>query len=61
MRKRPKAQNVEQLDLFVPPPQRPIWGQLPPPIKQKLVELLGDLLRGQGRPRAENVKEGTDE
>jgi len=39
---RPKA---PQIDLFHPPPQIPTWPKLPREIRQKIVELLAQLLR----------------
>jgi hypothetical protein len=63
MRKKTKTPTVEQLDLFVPPPQRPTWTQLPLPVMQKLTELLAELLREKRRRRASpaNTKEVADE
>jgi hypothetical protein len=63
MRKKVKTPIVEQLDLFVPPPQRPTWRQLPPAVRRRLIELLAELLRGKGKPKASRAKakEAVDE
>jgi hypothetical protein len=63
MRKRTKTQTVEQLNLFVPLPQRPTWERLPPPVQKKVTELLADLLGGKQKANAKpvNAKEATDE
>jgi hypothetical protein len=58
MRKKPTCQNVEQLDLFVPPPRRPRWDQLPPAAKEKLTELLAELLRVQRKRNARPAHAG---
>jgi hypothetical protein len=63
MRKKRETQTVEQLDLFLPPPRRPTWAQLPGMAKQKLTELLAELLREKHRQKASlaNAKEVIDE
>jgi hypothetical protein len=63
MRKRTKTQTVEQLNLFVPPPQRPTWERLPPPVQRKVTELLAELLDGRKHHNAKlaNAKEAADE
>jgi hypothetical protein len=63
MRKRTKTQTVEQLNLFVPPPQRPTWERLPPPVQRKVTELLAELLGGRKNQNAKpaSTKEAADE
>jgi hypothetical protein len=63
MRKRTKTQTVEQLNLFVPPPQRPTWERLPPPVQKKVTELLAELLGGRKNQNAKpaSTKEAADE
>ena len=63
MRKRIKTQTVEQLNLFVPPPQRPTWERLPAPVQRKVTELLAELLGGRKNHNAKpaNAKEAADE
>jgi hypothetical protein len=45
MRQTRRAKTLDQLDLFLPPPQRPTWDQMPAPATRKVVELLAELLR----------------
>lgn len=63
MRKRTKTLTVEQLNLFVPLPQRPTWERLPPPVQTKVTELLAELLGKKQKPNAKpaNAKEAGDE
>lgn len=63
MRKRTKTQTVEQLNLFVPLPQRPTWERLPPPVQRKVTELLAELLGGRKDQNAKpaSTKEAADE
>jgi hypothetical protein len=63
MRKRIKTQTVEQLNLFVPPPQRPTWERLPAPVQRKVTELLAELLgeRKSQNAKPANAKETADE
>ena len=62
MRKRFKTE-AEQLDLFVPLPQRPTWTQLPQAVKDRLTNLLAELLREKHGQKASptNAKEAADE
>jgi hypothetical protein len=52
MRKRTKTQTLEQLNLFVLPPQRPTWERLPPQVQRKVTELLAELLDGRKNQHA---------
>lgn len=54
---------MEQLNLFIPRPQRPTWERLPPPVQSKLVELLAELLLGKPKQNAKpaKAKEAADE
>jgi hypothetical protein len=63
MRKRTKTQTVEQLDLFVLPPQRPTWERLPSPVQRKVTELIAELLSEARNLNANpaNAKEAVDE
>jgi hypothetical protein len=62
MRRTPRLW-VEQRDFFVPRPQRPTWWNLPAEVRQKMVQLLAQLLRDhRNRPTAPaNGKEVADE
>ena len=62
MRQRTKAQTAEQLNLFVPLPQRPTWERLPPPLQRRVSELIAKLLDGKQKQHAKpaNAKEATD-
>lgn len=58
----------EQLDLFQPPLTRPLWRNLPPEVRDRVLELLTQLLRelheSPGAPRvavAARRKEVRDE
>jgi hypothetical protein len=38
-------------DLFAPRPNRPLWEQLPVPVRHDALALLAELLRGRRRPQ----------
>jgi len=63
MRKRTKTQTVEQLNLFVPPPQRPTWERLPAQVQRKVTELLAEMFGGRKNQNAKppSAKEAADE
>jgi hypothetical protein len=46
-------------DLFRPPPQRPIWSNLPTEVRQKATRLLARLLR-QHRTQDGSVAQGKE-
>ena len=41
-----KTAPAVQLDLFLPRPKLPQWGQLPPEVRDAVAELLGHMLCG---------------